>query len=76
MIVAMYWLLFFLTLEAYFGVFSFKRKGKINHINHSNNSNKSSTYNIEDLSEDDLESLVLLEILFIIKNLKANFHIL
>ena len=32
-----------------------KRKGKINHINHSNNSNKSSTYNIEDLSEDDLE---------------------
>lgn len=30
MIVAMYWLLFFLTLEIYFGVFSFKRKGKIN----------------------------------------------
>ena len=30
MIVAMYWLLFFLTLETYFGVFSFKRKGKIN----------------------------------------------
>lgn len=35
MIVAMYWLLFFLTLETYFGVlyfgvFSFKRKGKVN----------------------------------------------
>ncbi len=30
MIVAMYWLLFFITLEAYFGVFSFKRKGKLN----------------------------------------------
>ena len=30
-------------------------KNIINHINHSNNSNKSSTYNIEDLSEDDLE---------------------
>lgn len=30
MIVAMYWLLFFLTLETCFGVFSFKRKGKIN----------------------------------------------
>lgn len=29
MIVAMYWLLFFLTLEAYFGVFSFKRKGRL-----------------------------------------------
>ncbi len=28
MIVAMYWLLFFITLEAYFGVFSFK--GKVN----------------------------------------------
>lgn len=30
MIVAMYWLLFFLTLETYFRVFSFKRKGKVN----------------------------------------------
>ncbi len=30
MIVAMYWLLFFLTLETYFGVFSFKRKGRLN----------------------------------------------
>ena len=28
MIVAMYWLLFFLTLETYFGVFSFKKKRK------------------------------------------------
>ena len=53
-----------------------KKKRKNKSYKYSNNSNKSSTYNIEDLSEDDLESLVLLEILFIIKNLKANFYIL
>lgn len=37
MIVAMYWLLFFLTLETYFGVFSFKRKGKVNNGKKKNN---------------------------------------
>ena len=30
MIVAMYWLLFYLTIETYFVVFSFIRKGKVN----------------------------------------------
>ncbi|EFB2094860.1 hypothetical protein FIL71_23825, partial [Escherichia coli] len=29
-LIAMWWLLFFMLVETYFGVFSFKRKGRLN----------------------------------------------
>ena len=48
-----------------------KKKRKNKSYKYNNNSNKSSTYNIENLSEDDLESLFLLDI-----QLKGTFTVI
>ena len=48
-----------------------KKKRKNKSYKYNNNSNKSSTYNIENLSEDDLESLFLLDI-----QLKVTFTVI